>query len=394
MHGMDTQMSKQPRHDVIIAGRGPVGMALAHALTRLAAATLPPGSLRVALLGDAPAGADRPIALSWGSRLILERIGCWEGLPVTPITRIHVSQQRHFGRTLISADDHAVEALGYVVGYRDIVQRLQATPLPAVETHVQGWSVAPDRVHVQCSAGDHDGSLLVLAEGSGADLAQETVKDYGQSAVVCRIDTELPHANTAWERFAPQGPLALLPFRDAHALVWTCATARATKLAQLDDAAFLGAAEQAFGGRRGRFLQAGPRAAFPLTLRQRERTESARVLPVGNAAQTLHPVAGQGLNLGLRDAWELAELVVQSRAGAVHAVPELGSDAFAQCFHARRRVDRRAMMRLTDGLISVFGIDLPLAPGVRGAALALLDILPPARRFLSRRMMFGARAFP
>lgn len=388
----DTQAA--PLHDILVAGGGPVGMALAHALQQLAAASLPAGSLRVALVGDAPLGADRPIALSWGSRLILERIGCWEGLPVTPITRIHVSQPRRFGRTLISAADHDLEALGYVVGYRDIVQRLQAGPLPLVRDHVQGWSVAPDSVTAHGAAGDLAGRLLVLADGSGNDPAGETVKDYGQSAVVCNITTETPHANTAWERFAPEGPLALLPFRDGHALVWTCRTAHAQDIVQLDDADFLAAAAQAFGGRLGRFLQAGPRAAFPLALRHRERTASARVIPVGNAAQTLHPVAGQGLNLGLRDAWELAELAVRAQAGAVHQVPALGSDAFADAFRQRRSLDRRAMMRLTDGLIGAFSLDLPLAGAARGAALALLDMLPPARRFLSRRMMFGARAFP
>lgn len=386
------------RCDILVAGNGPVGMALAHALATLGEG----GTIKVMLAGDAPTGDDRPIALSWGSRLILQRLGCWDGLPVTPITNIHVSQQRGFGRTLISAADHAIEALGYVAGYRDLLAAL--SDLPSTVTRLGGrvsnWTVEEDGVSVECGANSVHARLLVLADGgaphAGADAGKETVKAYGQSAIVCELQTEKPHAGIAWERFSTEGPFALLPFRDHHAMVWTSRTAHAERLLVLEEPAFLAEAQLAFGHRLGRFLSAGPRAAFALSLKHRHRAMQARIIPIGNAAQTLHPVAGQGLNLGLRDAWELAELAADADwpGMAEASTPAPGSPAFAHRYASRRRVDRRALVHMTDGLISAFGADLPFASAVRGAALAFLDVVPPARRFLSRRMMFGARALP
>ncbi len=385
--------------DIIIAGSGPVGMALAHALQVLMRDGLPEDSLRVLHIGGPATGADRPIALSWGSRLILQRMGCWDTLPVTPITRIHVSQQKAFGRTLITAEDHGIEALGYVAGYRDIVSRLEAAEGSGHGLHrhigqANAWHPTADGITVECKGEQFQGKLLVLADGAGDEAGRETVKSYGQSAIVCDLQAEQAHGNTAWERFSTQGPLALLPHRNGHALVWTAGTERAAELMALDDAAFIAAAQTAFGGRLGRFRSVGPRAAFPLALKYRREIPGPRIIPIGNAAQTLHPVAGQGLNLGLRDAWELAELVVDAASGVKPELPLPGSDAFAAAYARRRRLDRMAMVRLTDGLIAAFSLDLPLAASLRGAALAFLDMVPPARRLLSRRMMFGARALP
>jgi len=386
------------RCDILVAGGGPVGMALAHALATLGEG----GTTKVMLAGDSLAGDDRPIALSWGSRLILQRLGCWDALPVTPITSIHVSQQRSFGRTLISAADHAIEALGYVAGYRDLLDTLSDLPSTVARLggRVSNWTVEDDGVSVECGADIIHAQLLILADGgalhAGADAGNETAKAYGQSAIVCELKTEKPHAGIAWERFSTDGPLALLPFRDRHAMVWTTRTPHARGLLALDEPAFLAEAQLAFGHRLGRFLSAGPRAAFALSLKHRHRAMQARIIPIGNAAQTLHPVAGQGLNLGLRDAWELAELVADADwTGAIGtSTPAPGSTAFAQRYASRRQADRRALVRMTDGLIAAFGMDLPFASTARGAALALLDMVPPARRFLSRRMMFGARALP
>ncbi len=389
-----------PEHrcDILVAGSGPVGMALAHALARLGKG----GTMKVMLTGDALAGDDRPIALSWGSRLILQRLGCWDALPVTPIKNIHVSQQRGFGRTLISAADHAIDALGYVTSYRDLLAALSGLPstLARLGGRVSNWTVEEDGIRVECGTDTVHAQLLVLADGgaphTGADAGKETVKAYDQSAIVCELKTEKPHAGIAWERFGTEGPLALLPFRDRHAMVWTSRTASAERLLALDEPAFLAEAQLAFGHRLGRFLSAGPRAAFALTLKHRHRAMQARVIPIGNAAQTLHPVAGQGLNLGLRDAWELAELAADADWPGVAgtSAPAPGSTAFAHRYASRRQVDRRTLVHLTDGLISAFGVDLPFASTLRGAALAFLDVVPPARRFLSRRMMFGVRALP
>lgn len=383
--------------DIVIAGGGPVGSLLAQALAPLTASGT--SVLQAGIAAPAPdhRADDRPIAISHGSRLILERLGLWESLPTTPITAIHVSQRHGFGRTIISAADHGVDALGHVVGYRDLIAALpQPAAVGARAERVAEWRVDSDGVGLRVGDQDLRARLLVIADGghsekNGQDNEQDRVKDYGQSAIVCEVTTETGHRNMAWERFTPDGPVALLPFRDHHALVWTLPRARAEQMLTLGDPAFLAALQAAFGGRAGRFLSAKSRAIFPLSLRIRHKPPVERVIAIGNAAQTLHPVAGQGLNLGFRDAWELAELCTR----CVDESPaKLGDAAFVRRFEARRRIDRAAMVRLTDGLIAAFSANLPFSRAVRGAALAFLDTVPPARRFLSRRMMFGARALP
>ena len=385
--------------DIAIAGGGPVGTFLAHAL---AAADL--SVVHIVHTGrdghdadSAPANAqareeDRPIALSWGSRLLLDRLGLWDSLSATRITRIHVSQQRQFGRTVIAASDHNVDALGYVVSYTDLCNALPpATRAVRMTGTLQHWDRRDDIVSCDVACGDETthlrARLLVLADGGHGRMKQDRVKDYGQSAVVCAIDADRPQPGMAWERFTPRGPLALLPFRDRLALVWSSATGNADRLMALHDTQFIAELQAAFGGRLGSFSNPGPRAAFPLSLRYRRHVAEAGVIAIGNAAQTLHPVAGQGLNLGLRDAWELAEIL---QAGNL----EPGSAALARTYAARRRSDRFAMTRLTDNLVGAFSLQWPLASSVRGAALAMLDCSPPLRRVLSRRMMFGARGFP
>lgn len=402
--------------DVVIAGGGPVGAVLAHALAPLARSPQNPDGLKILHVRDAPQSealaTERPIALSWGSRLMLQRLGLWQTLPATAITTIHVSQQKGFGRTLISAADHDIEALGYVVSYRDLAAIANATGIATQNGRVIDWEMHADSVRLHTDDANSNAAvttrLLVLADGgrrgtnpgsATAATGKDRVKDYGQSAVVCEVETVLHHGNRAWERFSPQGPLALLPFRDRHALVWTSRTATAERLAALDDDAFLQELQAAFGQRLGRFRHASARTLFPLSLRYHAPVAGARVIAVGNAAQTLHPVAGQGLNLGLRDAWELAELLTglaggQGAPGQVSQGTDPGSADFARRYAQRRQLDRRALVRLTDGLVNAFSIDLPFASTVRGAALAFLDIAPAARRFLSRRMMFGARALP
>jgi 2-octaprenyl-6-methoxyphenol hydroxylase len=200
------------------------------------------------------------------------------------------------------------------------------------------------------------------------------------------VQAEQAHRGRAWERFTPEGPLALLPHGAGYALVWTAPPDRAARLAALDTAAFLDELHASFGGRLGAFVGAGERSAFPLALRYRREETRPRSLAVGNAAQTLHPVAGQGFNLGLRDAWELALLAREA--------PDPGSEGFIGDFRRARALDRRAGIQFTDGLVGVFSNADPLLCLGRGAGLLALDLLPPARRFIARRMIFGARALP
>ncbi len=384
------------RADIVIAGGGPVGSVLAHALAPLAESGL---AIVLARPDNGPA-PDRPIALSHGSRLLLDRLQLWKGLPATPIRRIHVSQRQGFGRTLIDAADHGIDALGHVAGYRALVEATaldsqHASRISVRTARLDQWTRHADRIEATVGGERIESRLLVIADGGRQDDEDTRIKDYGQSAVVCEITPGRPHGNMAWERFTTMGPVALLPWGDRYALVWTSPHEEAERLRSLDEGSFLEALQSTFGLRAGRFIAAGARGIFPLSLRVHKARAQAGVIAIGNAAQTLHPVAGQGLNLGLRDAWELAEACGDAfMSPSAASRSDIGSAAFAKAFAARRRIDRDIMVRLTDGMIGAFSLDIPCSSAVRGAALAFLDAVPPARRLLSRRMMFGARAIP
>jgi 2-octaprenyl-6-methoxyphenol hydroxylase len=360
----------EPDVDVAILGAGPVGCALALALHG--------AGLRVALAGrrreatPPPGEAVRPIALSYASRLILERIGAWDGLATTAIDHIHVSQAGRFGRTLISQSDLGLPALGYVAGYGEVAAHLSGR-VDAADWHAAGTPPP-------------SAQLVVHAEGSAGPGADAIVKDYGHNAIVTVIESERPVPHTAWERFTAEGPLALLPLGNGYGVVWSRTADAATATLALGDAAFLDALQAAFGLRAGRFRSVGARASLPLSLRYSARPAKAGELLIGNAAQMLHPVAGQGLNLGLRDAWDLARLLRAAPAGT------LGSAALAARYAALRRPDTRATIRTTDLLASLYVRRDPLSAALRGAALAALDVFPPARRAFARRMIYGTGA--
>ena len=369
-----------PSVDVAIAGGGPVGGALALALSESA--------ISVARIADEAEVADRPIALSHGSRLILERLGAW-GSGGTAIETIHISQQG-FGRTVIRSSDYGVPALGYVVSYSELVARL-AERTAVVSGTLSSWETSSDEVVLGLELDGRSARmrarLLVLADG-GMARNVERVTDYGQRAVVAKVSAERASPGTAWERFTAEGPLALLPSGDRHALVWGVSPGTADELCSMPEREFLTRLRAAFGGRLGEFLSAGPRSAFPLSLRRSALRPSPRVLAVGNAAQTLHPVAGQGLNLGLRDAWELARMLLDATK------EEIGAPAFLSRYARGRTVDRYAGIGFTDFLVRVFSNSVVPLALARGAGLALLDVVPPARHFIARRMIFGARALP
>jgi 2-octaprenyl-6-methoxyphenol hydroxylase len=353
--------------DVAIVGAGPVGCALALALKG--------SGLGVRLVGRAAELASghaiRPLALSYASRLILERIGAWDGLVTTSIEQIHVSQSGGFGRTKLARQDLDLPALGYVADYADVARhlagRIEAAGLESAATQVP------------------DAPLVVHAEGMPA--GQTSGKDYGHTAIVGRIECERPPAGIAWERFTSQGPLALLPLGSGYGLVWSRIAAAAPALMDMSDSQFLAELQAAFGWRAGRFRTVGPRSALPLALRYRTPRAMTGEIYVGNAAQTLHPVAGQGLNLGLRDAWDLASLL--------RTVPreELPSRALASRFASLRRIDSRATIAATDLLATLYVRRDPLSALLRGAALTALDVFPPARRTFARRMIYGASAW-
>lgn len=380
---------------VLIVGAGPVGAVCALALQQQ--------GIRAHVLEAQPADAradTRTLALSHGARLILDRLGVWDRLEdVTPIRRIHISQRGALGVARLSADEASVPALGYVLPYALLTAALKRALADAGVAVEYGVAVAriesgADMATLHAAEGStHAAPLVVVADGgrgghgkeAHAASAPKFERDYDQTAVVCEVQTELPHANQAYERFTPEGPAALLPKGDRYALVWTARQEDAERLAQLADPEFLAALYRHFGGRQGLFLSASPRKTFPLKLAYSGSEVTDRVVRIGNAAQTLHPVAGQGFNIGLRDAWELASLCGDTPAG------EIGSAAMLRAYARGRRVDVLGGVGFTDFLVRVFSNDIAPLRHVRGLGLLALEVLPPLKIFVARRMIFGAR---
>lgn len=374
--------------DLAICGAGPVGLALAAFLARRGV----PGA-RIALVDGKSLGQaisdPRSIALSWGSVQLLDELKAWP-LPATAIHQIHVSRRGQLGRSLMDRRDHDVEALGYVTRYGAVVD--------ALARRCEAAGVVMLRpARVQALDETADGALLALDDGRtvraqvavqaeggifGQQDGRARSRDYEQSAVIARVTSDAPIAHRAFERFTDEGPLALLPEDgpDGHqyALVWCVRPERAGTILDLDDARFLQQLGDAFGTRLGTFTKVSPRVAFPLGLNAEARA-TARTVAIGNAAQTLHPVAGQGLNLGLRDAAVLARQLARGANSAA-----LGR------FLEERAQDRKLTIGLTDTMARAFTGSKPLQP-LLGLGLAALDLARPARTLLADLMMFGRR---
>lgn len=393
--------------DIAIVGGGMVGASLALALV--------PSPLRVALVeGVDPTAAalqpsfdDRTTALGNGTRRILEALGVWQQVrsEAAPIRAIHVSDAGRFGFARLEAAQQGIDAFGYVVVNRVLGRalwsRLAEAPavlrcMPArasgseldgdarllsLESSAPG---VPARLRARLVvAADGAQSLLRSAAGIAAD-----VEDYGQVAVIANLMPDRPHQDVAYERFTPSGPLALLPLASGDwGVVWTLSPERAREALDWDDARFLEELQRCFGWRAGRFTRVGRRAAYPLQLMRADRAGAARLVLIGNAAQSLHPVAGQGFNLGLRDAATLAELLVEhalrgNAAGATAFDP--GADEVLAEFAARRSADRDGVTRFTDGLVRLFGDARPGVGMARDLGLLLFDLSPTAKAALSR----------
>jgi 2-octaprenyl-6-methoxyphenol hydroxylase len=388
-------------YDIAIIGGGPVGSALALLLRD--------ANLSVCVLEARPgqtASVDaRALALSYGSRLLLDRLGVWDKLhDVSSIQTIHISQKNSFGRAVLRAAEMNVPELGYVLPYPALqdaltnalqggtvetvygasVTRLQGD----VDQAVIGYQLACPKL-VEADGIEHTvhARLAVVADG-GKLLAERhppEVRDYQQSALITHVTCSAAKIGTAFERFTAQGPVALLPYKDGYEIVWTAPHQRIEEMLNWDDAQFLAELHQHFGDRVGEFLTVGTRSCFPLGLKRAPlQSPMPHVVLLGNAAQTMHPVAGQGFNLGLRDAWDLAQEVLDSTADL------LGTEEMLAAYRSRRRLDREAGIHFTDGLVRLFSNDLPLLSTVRAATLSALDCLPYAKKFVAKRMMFGA----
>jgi len=372
--------------EILIIGAGPVGMTLHLALAA--------GGQKSVLLDrravQTQQGDPRALALSYGARQLLEQINSWPTRAATPIETIHVSQKDGFGRTLIDRADYALPALGYVVRYRDLAGALAANlSADAVLSAAEILDITPGNQHVTVSL-RHAGQLrtiqtklLVHAEGTPGDDPAVSVSDYDQHAVICEVTPTPGHHKRAWERFTPDGPLALLPLGDEYSIVFTLPPAKADAVMALDDEAFIAALQTQFGPRL-RFAKPGKRSRFPLALRLRETLVKAKEVWIGNTAQTLHPVSGQGFNLGIRDAWQLSEILLRN-----------GVDCSSLAsYAASRRLDRQGSAFFTDQIVRNFSNDFAPLKLLRGLGLLALDICPPARHFVAKRMIWGARAWP
>jgi 2-octaprenyl-6-methoxyphenol hydroxylase len=445
--------------DIAVVGAGPVGLAFAISLAKRSATAALSVVLVDARDADAAALDPRVLALSHGSRVLLEPLG-WPK-EITPIERIHVSQRGHFGRAEIDRSEHDLPALGYVVRYgviaaalragldkaiaaganvriidgyqacdaeqvddgvtlqlvqSDVASKQATASAPASQSASQSTSQSTSQSASQPASITVRARLLVHAEGGlfrprqqdpheetgdadtrGATAAKNTPssrivkairsRDYQQTAIVGAVKTDAPLPRVAWERFTEEGPIALLPLAESggtladYAVVWCQSPEKAAARMQLSDQDFLSELGTAFGARVGRFTRIEGRAAFPLGLNARVSLVDRRAASIGNAAQTLHPVAGQGLNLGLRDAQALGAAL-----GLHGATPEALAD-----FARRRRIDRSVTVGMTDALAHGFTIDLAPLSLLRGAALSALDLVPGAKSLLARQMMFGQR---
>lgn len=386
----------QPVFDIAILGAGPVGQVLALMLARMA-----PDPSRIVLLQSQapaptvaataiPAADPRVLALNHGSRVLLESLHAWPAA-ATDILTIHVSQRGRLGRTVIRHSDFQVPQLGSVVAYADLHAALEQ---PVARSGVTLLSGPPAQIGAQDAQGldimQGDAALrcrvAVQSDGIGA---ADLHRDYGQHALITTAHASLPRAGWAWERFTSDGPLALLPHpqaADAYSVVWCCAPAQAAALLKLDNAAFSAALSRAFGTRLGRLNSQAPRHVFPLALNARSSLVQGRLAVIGNAAQTLHPVAGQGLNLGLRDAGRLAHTLQRWLADS-NTDPASGLAQFAQA----RRADRWLTAALTDALPRIFTTKLAPVEHACGLALLAMDVLPALRTPLAQHLLHGLR---
>ncbi|MBM4215293.1 MAG: 2-octaprenyl-6-methoxyphenyl hydroxylase [Gammaproteobacteria bacterium] len=384
--------------DVAIVGGGLVGASLALALA--------PTGLKTALIeGVAPdANAqpsfdDRTTALGNGTRRSFEALGIWSQVApkAAPIRRIHVSDARRFGFARLEASEHGIDAFGFVVTNRVLGTALRAamTALPDLELRMPAkcTGVALHEGDVELAtepaASPLRARLVVAADGADSKVRTAaglvaTLEDYRQVAIVSHVRSSRPADGTAYERFTPEGPFAVLPLFDgAYGVVWTLAPEAAERVLALSDKDYLAALQGEFGWRIGRLLSVGQRNAYPLRLSRAETLTGQRVVLIGNAAQGLHPVAGQGFNLGLRDAATLAELLAEAvRRDGSRA--DVGSPAILREFASRRVADRDGVTRFTDGLVKLFGDTRPGVPLLRDLGLLLFDLSPTAKQALSR----------
>ena len=377
----------------MIVGGGPVGSVLALALQQQ--------NISFTMLEARAKGAShqdtRALALSYGSRLILEKLGVWHAVATsaTAINTIHISQRGGLGRTKLNAADHNMPAIGYVLPYGALTQALDsALDLSNVLYEAEATEIKPAQHCSEVTFSHADtkqtlqSALAIVADG-GRSLGEiegikKDTKEYGHDALVTKVMAELPHNNIAYERFTPSGPMALLPNGEAgFSLVWTGLQANIHELAGLDDKTFLKQLHDTFGDRVGKFLSVEKRMSFPLKLSTLKPATAPHLTVIGNAAQTMHPVAGQGFNVGMRDAWTLADLIINTPQ------ENWGDAAMLASYSQQRKRDTRGGILFTDLLVNVFGNEIIGLQAARGLGLGALQLMSPLKNMLVNKMSFG-----
>lgn len=385
------------RFNLAIVGGGLVGASLALALQAGARER----GWKIVLIepfapGDAyqPSYDARSSALSFGARRIYEQLGLWQDIArrAEPILQIQVSDRGRFGATRLSALEEGVPALGYVVENAWLGQCLWQ----GLDPEVISWRVPAEVRKMQPVAGGYrlslsdetelDCDLAILADGGRSSLREQLgigvrQRPYGQSALIANISPAEAHCGQAFERFTDQGPMALLPLPENRcALVWTRTGDDTQRLAALDERSFLRELQDVFGYRLGRLCQVGARHVYPLTLVEADEQVRSHLVVLGNAAHSLHPIAGQGFNLSLRDADALARTLLESAQAP-------GDLATLQRYRDRQQLDQQLTVGFSDKVTRLFGSTKSAVTAGRNLGLLGLDLLPPAKRWFARQAM-------
>ena len=376
--------------DIAIIGGGMVGASLAIALAGTGIRTM-------LVEGTAPGAAtqpsfdDRTTALGNASRRIFQGLGVWERMAgsATAIRTIHISDAGRFGFARLNAAEQRIDAFGYVISNRAIGaalwEKLQASSdiLIRVPARPEQLQISDSQVTFELPGESVSARLVVAADGAHSIVRstagiEADVEDYDQVAIIANVAADRPHDGTAYERFTPSGPLAVLPLHDgSYGVIWTCSPEHSKEVLSYDDTTYLRELQTRFGWRAGQFIRVGTRGSYSLKLTRAAATVARRTVLIGNAAQALHPVAGQGFNLGLRDAAMLAEVVASDRS-------DVGSPELLSRFATWRTGDRDGVIRFTDGLVKLFANKRPGVGTLRNLGLLLFDLSPPAKSALAR----------